>query len=189
MRLLLILALLLAATTRPAGAQDRPPDFVTVVFHDVVDRTEDLEADAMTTIALTRFFDWIKGNGWNPISLDDLDAARNGTKPLPPKAILLTFDDGYTSVYTRVYPLLLAYRYPAIVAVVGKWMAAAPGSMVEYGDKTAPRERFLSWAQIRQMTGSGLVEIASHSNDLHETVPGNPQGNLQPAGSTWRYDP
>jgi peptidoglycan/xylan/chitin deacetylase (PgdA/CDA1 family) len=187
MRLLLALILLLAAW--PAAAQDRPADFVTVAFHDVVDRQEDQESDATTTVELVRFFDWLKGNGWNPVSLDDIDAAQRGIKPLPPKAILISFDDGYASVYTRAYPLLLAYRYPAIVAVVGQWMAGTPGSMVEYGDKTVPRERFLSWDQAREMTASGLVEIASHSFSLHESVRGNPQGNIQPAGATWRYDP
>jgi peptidoglycan/xylan/chitin deacetylase (PgdA/CDA1 family) len=183
-----LIALLLLLVAGPALAQERPPDFVTVAFHDVVDRAEDRDADATTTIELIRFFDWLKGNGWTAISLDDLDAARLGVKPLPPKAILLTFDDGYESVYTRVYPLLLAYRYPALVAVVGKWMEGTAGSMIAYGDQSVPRERFLSWDQVREMAGSGLVEIASHSYGLHETVLSNPQGNLQPAGASWKYD-
>ena len=33
-------------------------------------------------------------------------------RPLPDKAILITFDDGYKSLYTRVFPLLKVYRYP-----------------------------------------------------------------------------
>jgi biofilm PGA synthesis lipoprotein PgaB len=187
MRLLFALTLLLSASA--AAAQNRPADFVTVAFHDVVDRQEDQESDARTVIQLVRFFDWIKGNGWNPVSLDQIEAARSGAKPLPAKAILLSFDDGYVSVYTRVYPLLLAYHFPAVVAVVGEWMAGAPGSMVDYGGTPTPRERFLNWDQVREMTKSGLVEIASHSFSLHETVQGNPQGNMQPAGATWRYDP
>src|SRR5215467_13619860 len=110
MRILAVLILLLISG--PAAAQDRVPDFVTVAFHDVVDREEDRGADTTTTMTLTRFFDWVKGNGWNPISLDDLEQAKRGTNPLPPKAILLTFDADYATVYTRVYPLLLDYRYP-----------------------------------------------------------------------------
>ncbi len=187
-RALLILVVVLIGAW-PARGQDRPPDFVTVGFHDVVDRQEDQSSDAITTIELTRFFDWLKGDGWTPISLDDIEAARTGKRPLPPKAVLLSFDDGYVSVYTRAYPLLLAYHYPALVAVVGAWMEGAPGSKVQYGDETVPRERFLSWEQIREMTASGLVEIASHSYALHKAVPANPQGSMQPAGATWIYDP
>ncbi|NBW63906.1 MAG: hypothetical protein EBR33_12480 [Synechococcaceae bacterium WB4_1_0192] len=44
-----------------------------------------------------------------------------GKQPLPRKAVLLTFDDGYLSLYTRVFPLLLAYRIPAVAALVGEW--------------------------------------------------------------------
>jgi hypothetical protein len=61
--------------------------------------------------------------------------------------------------------------------------------MVAYGDSFVPRERFLTWDQAREMRASGLVEIASHSYSLHETVRGNPQRNQQPAAATWTYDP
>ena len=37
------------------------------------------------------------------------------------------------------------------------------------------------------MQRSGLVEIASHSYDLHRGVPANPQGNTQPAAITRIY--
>jgi len=30
----------------------------------------------------------------------------------------LTFDDGYESFYTRVYPVLKAFHFPAVIAVV-----------------------------------------------------------------------
>jgi len=189
MRLLPFLITLFLTTAWHARAQDLPTDFVTVGFHDVVDREEDLTYDATTTIELTRFFDWLKGSGWSPVSLDDVAAARAGAKPLPPKPILLTFDDGYASVYTRVYPLLLAYRYPALVAVVGKWMSVAPGGAVQYGDEVVPRERFVSWPQLREMTQSGLVEVGAHSFDLHKRVQANPQGGRQAAPFTWIYDP
>jgi biofilm PGA synthesis lipoprotein PgaB len=38
------------------------------------------------------------------------------------------------------------------------------------------------------MASSGLVEIASHTYDLHHGIVGNPQSNLQPAATTREYD-
>jgi peptidoglycan/xylan/chitin deacetylase (PgdA/CDA1 family) len=38
------------------------------------------------------------------------------------------------------------------------------------------------------MQASGLVEVASHSYDLHRSVPINRQGNMAPAGRSWVYD-
>ena len=45
---------------------------------------------------------------------------------LPEKSILITIDDAYTSDYTRIYPLLLATKMPAVIAVascVGRTVA------------------------------------------------------------------
>ena len=38
------------------------------------------------------------------ITLDDIAHARQGQRRLPDKAILITFDDGYRSLYSRVFP-------------------------------------------------------------------------------------
>nr|MBF0684090.1 poly-beta-1,6-N-acetyl-D-glucosamine N-deacetylase PgaB [Pseudomonas sp.] len=43
--------------------------------------------------------------------------------------------------------------------------------------------------QVREMAGSGLVELASHSHGLHKGVLANPQGNLQPSAGALIYDP
>eukprot|EP01031_Cornospumella_fuschlensis_P050731 gene50731-62045_t len=162
--------------------------FVVVAFHDVADTREQLTADATTSSTLVTFFDWLRAERWNPISLDDVAAAREGRRPLPERAILLTFDDGYRSTLTRVFPLLLAYRYPAVFALVGAWMDVPAGGTVTYGDQPRPRSDFLSWAEAREMQESGLVEFASHSFGLHSTVLGNPQGNQLPAAAAWAYD-
>jgi peptidoglycan/xylan/chitin deacetylase (PgdA/CDA1 family) len=186
-RLACFLLLLVAA----APAQADPPGqrFVSIAFHDVVDRRDELDSDAVTTRVLVEFFDWLKGTGWSAVSLDDIAAAAHGVRPLPAKAILITFDDGAHSLYTRVFPLLQAYRYPAVGAVVGSWMEDTPDGMVLYSGKKVPRSNFISWAEAREMEASGLVEIASHSYNLHSSVQSNPQGNMEPAATTWRYDP
>jgi poly-beta-1,6-N-acetyl-D-glucosamine N-deacetylase len=161
--------------------------FVSVAFHDVVDDPAQLDADAVTTDRLVAFFDHLRGAGWTAVSLDDIEAARRGIKPLPERAILITFDDGYASLYTRVFPLALAYRMPVVAALVTGWMQAAPGTTVTYGDQQVPREKFVTWAQVREMQASGLIEFASHSHDLHRGVIGNPQGNSMPAAVTRLY--
>ena len=145
----------------PGGAQQAGQRFVSVAFHDVVDRAEDLPSDGVTSDRLVQFFDWLKGSGWKAISLDDVEAAGKGLRPLPDKAILITFDDGYSSVYSRVFPLLLAYRYPAVIGLVGSWMDAPMDGTVLYGDRRVKRSRFLSCRQVRELMDLGLVEIAS----------------------------
>ncbi len=171
-----------------AGAEG---DFIVLSYHDVQDDpSRNRVADAMTisTAELVAQFSWLREHGYHPIGIDDLLAAREGRRPLPDKALLLTFDDGYLSTYTRVFPLLKLFNYPAVVAPLAKWIDSE-GETIQYGDKPAPRSQFMTWAQLREMAQSGLVEIASHSYDLHHGIQGNPQGNLQPAVATRRYDP
>ena len=160
-----------------------------VSFHEVVDYKGDLDDEAVTVDRLIGFFEWLRANRWTAISLDDVDAARRGEKTLPERSILITFDDGYRSLYTRVYPLVLAYRIPMVAALVGSWMDAPAGGKVNYGQKKVPREHFVSWEEACEMAQSGLVEFASHSYDLHHGVLGNPQGNELPAGNTRIYTP
>ncbi|MDM0073715.1 poly-beta-1,6-N-acetyl-D-glucosamine N-deacetylase PgaB [Variovorax sp. J2P1-59] len=171
------------------SALAEPPNFAAIAFHDVVDTPGELDDDAITADRLVSFFDWLRGNGWTAVSLDDIARARSGEKALPAKSVLLTFDDGYRSLYTRAYPLALAYGFPIVAALVGEWMDAPAGSPVRYGNRWVPREHFITWGQAREMQDSGLVEFALHSRALHVEVVGNPQGNTMPAAVTRSYAP
>lgn len=181
-----LLFLLVVFAVAPSRAADR---FAIVAFHDVVDFKGDLDDDAVTVDRLIGFFEWLRANRWTTISLDDVDAARRGKKTLPDRSILITFDDGYRSLHTRVFPLVLAYRVPVVMAVVGSWLDAPAGSKVSYGTEQVPRERFITWDEAREMASSGLVELASHSYDLHRGVLGNPQGNEMAAANTRIFTP
>lgn len=163
--------------------------FVAVGFHDVVDRAADLDEDSVTTDRLVAFFDQLRADGWTAISLDDIARARSGVKPLPDRAILITFDDGYASLYSRVFPLALAYQIPIVAALVGEWVDAPAGTLVQYAGRAVTREHFISWDQAREMQASGLVEFASHTYRHHKGLLANPQGNLTPAVTTAPYDP
>ena len=77
---------------------------------------------------------------------------------LPSKAILLTFDDAYVTYYDFVFPLLKEYRIPSVLAVVSGWLDKKPFIV---------RQKLMTWAQVNEVAHSGLVEIASHTHNLH----------------------
>jgi peptidoglycan/xylan/chitin deacetylase (PgdA/CDA1 family) len=156
-------------------------DFTVLAYHDVVDSASALTYDAITLRNLAVQLDWLRQNGYRVVSVDDVVAAQQGQRPLPPKAVLLTFDDGYRSFYTHVYPLLRAFDYPAVLSVVGSFLDVPPRAQVRYGAGLVAREDFVSWAQLREMRRSGLVEIGSHTYGLHTTIFTNPQGGEVPA--------
>lgn len=176
---------------RPASpfGQPWPKNHVLVLaYHDVQDNDADQTFITVRTPHLVQHLAWLRENGYQPVSVDQILQARSGGPDLPEKAVLLTFDDGYTSFSTRVLPLLQAYHWPAVLAVVGAWADGPPGKSIDFGGKPVTRDHFLDWAAIRKVAESGLVEIASHSDNLHYGVPANPQGNTQPAAATRVYN-
>ncbi|WXL26347.1 poly-beta-1,6-N-acetyl-D-glucosamine N-deacetylase PgaB [Ectopseudomonas mendocina] len=159
-----------------------------LAYHDVEDANADQSFMSVRTANLAEQFAWLKVNGFHPVSVDQILAARKSQSTLPDKAVLLTFDDGYSSFYERVLPLLKAYQWHAVMAPVGVWTDTPVGQKVDFGGLPVERSRFLTWKQIKEVADSGLVEIASHTNALHFGALANPQGNLQPAAVTRLYD-
>lgn len=172
----------------PAAAE-----LLVLSYHDIRDEVlpkGDPDIYAISTQNFAAHMDWISGNGYTPVSLSDVMAAGRGERALPERAVLITFDDGLRSVYTRAFPLLRAYGFPALVAPVTGWVGLPADRTVKYG---GPRlfgpDDFVTWEQLREMRDSGLIDIASHTHALHEGIVANPQGNEIASAITRRYDP
>ena len=160
-----------------------------IAYHDVEDRDPDQAVVAVRTERLIEQLAWLRENGYQAVSVDQILAARRGGPALPPKAVMLSFDDGYSSFYTRVMPILRAYHWPALLAPVGSWIDTPLNQPVDFAGTPRPRGEFLTWKQIREVSQSGLVEIAAHTDANHKGILANPQGNLEPAATTRSFDP
>jgi len=180
------LLLLAALAGSPQALADTAERLTVLSYHEVAD-----PGDALNTIyavapsMFVRQIEWLRDNGYHFVTVDDLLADETGKRPLPSKAVLLTFDDGYRSMYEHAWPVLKTWKIPSVVAVVGSW--EDDGAQVDFDGKIIPREKLMSWRDLRELADSGLVEVASHSFDLHRGIPANPQGNSQPAGVTRRW--
>jgi len=162
--------------------------FVTLTFHDVRDdvaRTGDRDVYAISTKNLAQYFAWIQEEGWHPIRLEDVWQARQKKKPLPAKSVLLTFDDGALSSYTRVFPLLKQYDFPAVFAIPTSWI----NGNTKDADQAYGEHNLMNWDQMREMQQSGLTEFVSHSDNMHKGIVANPQNSMQPAAITREYSP
>ena len=173
----------------PANEQPWPKNHVLgIAYHDVEDRDPDQAVVAVRTERLLEQLAWLRENNYKPVTIDQILAARKGGPELPPKAILLSFDDVYSSFYTRVLPVLRAYQWHALLAPVGTWIDTPANQPVDFAGTPRARADFLTWEQVGEISRSGLVEIAAHTDASHKGVLANPQGNLQPAAATRVYD-
>jgi len=153
-----------------------------LAYHNVLlTKDEDEQRESVTIDSLSRQFAWLAAKGYTPITVGQLLRAAESPESLPSKPILLTFDDGFESTYTHVLPLLRAYQWPALVAVVGSWVEAREANDVP---ASPGQPRFMNKQQIRELNESGLIEFASHTFDLHHGLQANAWNNQQPAAVT-----
>lgn len=62
---------------------------------------------------------------FNPVKATDVEAWIAGERELPPRAVLLTFDDGRRNNLTHAGPLLRKYEVPAIVFLATAYMGSS----------------------------------------------------------------
>jgi hypothetical protein len=149
----------------------RYPPFVYGGFHGV-----ELESlDAMLA--------FLSDNGYDALNADECVDALNGRLAPPRKAVVLTFDDGWGSLWSVGFSLLKKYRMKVVVFIppgriehgiernptiddleLGKY---APEQVFGRDDSTTP---LLTWEEINEMHSSGLVDFQSHSFN-HGLIP------------------
>lgn len=104
------------------------------------------------TVSNARFaqqLEWLAGNGYTVIEMRRLAGFLEGRQALPPRSVVISFDDGYDSVYRHAFPLLKKHRMPATLFL--------------YTDFVGTGGNALSWAQVQEMRDSGLVDVQAHS--------------------------
>ena len=177
----------------PAYAAKKPkinPTTLTVIgYHEVTDQNALIPQYAVKTENFESQVRFLQKNGFNFVSVSQLLKAHEGKAVLPPKPVLLTVDDGYESFYSNIYPFVKQNKIPVVLAVVGSWVETKANQPVHFGDEKIDRTKILTWQQLKEMSDSGFVEVASHSYDLHKGITGNPQGNSEPAATTRMYNP
>ena len=126
-------------------------DYVVVLmWHDVVPATKEVWFD--TTIAeLTSQFAAIKRRRCNVISLDTLYTHLADGSPVPPRSVVLTFDDNNRGLYENAYPLLKQYNSPATLFVHTNYIGVTTS------------KPHCDWRMLIEMQKSGLVSIQGHS--------------------------
>ncbi|WP_312501421.1 polysaccharide deacetylase family protein [Lacrimispora sp.] len=106
---------------------------------------------------------YLKENHYNTISMTQLIDYVHDKKELPQNPVILSFDDGYLSTYLNVYPLLKEYDMKIVLSIIGKSVddfSKVCDENIDYSHVT--------WDEVKEMQQSGLVEIQSHSYNLHK---------------------
>jgi peptidoglycan/xylan/chitin deacetylase (PgdA/CDA1 family) len=90
---------------------------------------------------------YLKSNGYTSVTFADL--ARNLTSgvPLPPRPVIISFDDDWQSQYTYAFPLLKKYGFTATFYI---WTIVVG------------RKNHMTWDEVRELSAAGM-EIGCHT--------------------------
>jgi len=104
---------------------------------------------------------WLAEHGYRPCTVAAFDRWFNGDATLPPRSVLITFDDGFAGLHTHALPLLKARGWPATVFLVSALIGQRDyWTSLEFG--SAGSHALLDRVQIDEMVRHG-IEFHSHS--------------------------
>lgn len=122
-----------------------------LMYHDI--SHERREEETVSPSLFAAQMEWLYGAGYQAVSFEDVDSLKAEAMR---RAVIITFDDGYTSFMDYAFPLFAEYGFKSAINIVGKHTAEFIG-----GDSR------LSWDECRFLVASKIVEIGCHTYDLH----------------------
>ena len=133
-----------------------------LMYHHVLDNPKKQNKYTISTAELEADLQYIQKNGYTTVNVADLiDFCQNGKK-LPEHPIMITFDDGYESVYVNAYPLLKKHKMKAVINVIGKY-----ADLYSECDDRNINYSHITWEQLKEISQSGVFEVQNHTYDLH----------------------
>ena len=100
--------------------------------------------------------------GYTVVGLEDVLACYRTNEPLPPRSVLITFDDGYRDTLENALPVLRKHTYPAVMFV--------PIGYLDGGRRLPHEQRLtarglvnptLDWGELAELEAEG-IRIESH---------------------------
>ncbi len=95
--------------------------------------------------------EYLRDNGFSVIALDTMVETLRSGERLPDKAVAITFDDGYSSIYDTAFPMLEEFAFPFTL-----FLSTGPIDSGQGG--------YMNWQQVEEMSAAGIL-IANHLVD------------------------
>lgn len=133
-------------------------------YHAIDNAMEDNPSSRNVSVSLASFkahMAWLHAEGYKSVSEADLRSIVLQKKKVPGKHVLITFDDGYYSLFKYAEPIMSEYGFTATLFLSTEYIGKPYGLSDFYfvGD-----DRQLSWDEIKALSAKGW-SIQSHGNN------------------------
>jgi peptidoglycan/xylan/chitin deacetylase (PgdA/CDA1 family) len=120
---------------------------VILLYHHVSESTP--ASTSVSPAVFESHLDYLEKSNFRVLPLADIVSALKDKRPLPPRAVAITFDDGYQSILTEAMPRIAKRGWPFTVFV--------STDAIDEGYAT-----FMSWPDLRRIEAGGGT-IANHT--------------------------
>jgi peptidoglycan/xylan/chitin deacetylase (PgdA/CDA1 family) len=150
-----------ASFINPVIGVTRQVSIPVLLYHGIVEKED---GSNITIPAFKEQMTALKKSGYTAISTHDLLAFYKQGAKLPPKPVVITFDDGRRDSYLNGDAVLKELGFKAVMFVVT-------------GREDSADNFFLSWDELLQMHKSGRWDIEAHSYNGHDLMQIDDAGN------------
>ncbi len=159
---LLALAIVAAATVAAVRAEPETVKLPVLMYHHLSEKPGTWGAYVISPEQFRRDLVYLQEQGYQAVTAAQLVQFAAGKGSLPEKPVLITFDDGYESFYAYAFPILKELSMSAVLSVIGTY-----SEQYSHSEDHNVRYAHVTWDEIAEMAGSGLVEIGNHTYNLH----------------------
>lgn len=120
-------------------------DLVVLYYHEVVENGQGHSYQKIEKDKFEAQMRYLREQGYTPVFFSELKA------PLPEKAVVVSFDDGFLSVYENAAPIMEKHGIRGNIYLPTAYIGNDP--------------KFMTWEQVKQLQGTGTFEMQAHTHD------------------------
>lgn len=152
----------LRAEKAPVSSQAQSIGLPIVMYHHVTKSPSKSGKYVVLESELASDLEYLKSHGYETVTVSDVIDYVGGKKELSQKSIMLTFDDGFESVFVLALPLFEKEGMKGVCAPIG----SVAQTYFENGDRNV-NYAYMDWEQLRLLNESKAFEVQNHTYDMH----------------------
>ncbi|MEK6948108.1 MAG: LamG-like jellyroll fold domain-containing protein [Nanoarchaeota archaeon] len=114
----------------------------TLLYHQIVDNAN--AADKVKETEFEKQMEYLNSTGFKAIKVSDYNNWKKDQIEIPKKSILITFDDGWRSVYEKAYPIMKKYGLIGTQFLIG-----------DYANEISGEPSYSDWNELKTMQDNG----------------------------------